>query len=97
MGLGDGVGVPLAAGLLTVVCAGVWVGRGAGVGVGVGVGTERGAIAELRRGRESWFLAASTRLEPSAQIAAKTSATKANPGRLNLSNRSIFRFMIYKK
>src|SRR3979409_920619 len=46
-------------------------GTGVGVGVGVGVGSvERGAIAELRRGRESWLLAV-TKLEPTRHIAAK--------------------------
>jgi hypothetical protein len=95
VGVGGGVGVGVAAGRLTVVCAGVCAGRGAGVGVGVGVGTGRGAIAELRRGRESWFLAASTKLEPTAQIAAKiSSTTKANLGRLNVPNRSIVLFII---
>jgi hypothetical protein len=94
-GVGRGVGVGVATGRLTVVCAGVCAGLGAGVGVGVGVGSGRGAIAELRRGRESWFLAASTKLEPNAQIAAKTSVTtKANRGRLNVPNRSIVLFII---
>ena len=43
--------------------------RGAGVGVG------RGAIAVLRRGRESWGLAAETRLEPVTKVVAKSSAS----------------------
>jgi uncharacterized protein Smg (DUF494 family) len=66
-----------------------------GVGVDVGGGIERGAIAELRRGRESWLLATSTKLDPSTHVAAKTRVTtKANCRRLNLSNRSMVRFII---
>jgi hypothetical protein len=75
IGVVRGTGVGVGVGRVTVVC-GVCAGRatGTGVGVGVGVGIERGAIAELRRGRESWLRAA-TRLEPTKHIAAKTSAT----------------------
>jgi len=92
LGCGVGVGVGVAAGRLTVVCV---VRTGAGVGVGVGVGIERGAIAELRRGRESWLLAARTKPEPTTKVAATASATtKANCGRFNLPNRSIVRFII---
>jgi hypothetical protein len=91
--LGTGVGVGVAAGRLTGVC--VVRTAGMGVGVGVGVGTERGAIAELRRGRESWLLAARTKLEPATHVAAKTNAaTQVNCGRGNLSKRSLVRFII---
>jgi hypothetical protein len=97
--LGTGVGVGV--GRLSVVCVGVCTGRGAGtgvaVGVGVGVGIERDAIAELRRGRESWLLAASTKLEPTKHMAAKTSAT-TNASCCGLSlldiNRWLVRFII---
>ena len=90
LGCGVGVAVGVAAGRLTVVCV---VRTGAGVGVGVGI--ERGAIAELRRGRESWLLAARTKPEPTTKVAATASATtKANCGRFNLPNRSIVRFII---
>jgi len=90
LGRGVGVGVGVAAGRLTVDCV---VRTGAGVGVGVGI--ERGAIAELRRGRESWLLAARTKPEPTTKVAATASATtKANRGRLNLRNRSIVRFIV---
>lgn len=88
-GVGVGVGVGGAAGRLTVVCV------VCGSGVGVGVGIERGAIAELRRGRESWLFAARTKPEPTTHVAAKTSAaTKVNCGRLNLPNRSIISLII---
>lgn len=93
--LGTGVGVGV--GRLKVVCAGVCAGRaGTGVGVGVAVGIERGAIAELRRGRESWLRAA-TKLEPTKHVTAKTSATtKATCFGLNLLNinRSFVRFIV---
>src|SRR6266576_891155 len=70
MGVPRGTGVGVGVGRVTGGC-GVCAGRppGTGVGVGVGVGIEPGAIAELRRGRESWFLAA-TKLEPTKHIAA---------------------------
>ncbi len=92
--LGTGVGVGV--GRLTVCVARV---AGIGVGVGVGVGSERGAIAELRRGRESWLLAVSTKVEFTKQVAAKTSArTKASCLGLSLVNinlnRSLVRFII---
>ncbi len=85
IGVDRGTGVGVGVGRLTVVCARVCVGR-AGTGVGVGVGTERGAMAELRRGRASWFLAA-TKLEPTKQVNAKTSATtKVSCRSLSLRN-----------
>ena len=95
MGVPRGTGVGVGVGRVTVVC-GVCAVRapGTGVGVGVGVGIEPGVIAELRRGRESWFLAA-TKLEPTKHVAAKTSATtKASCRPLNLPKRSLVRFMI---
>jgi len=77
----------------------VCTGRGVGVGVavGVGVGMDRGAIAELRRGRESWVRAAKTKLAPTRQVAAKTKAkTKKNCRRLDILGRLLVRFIINK-
>ena len=93
MGVPRGTGVGVGVGRVTVVCD-VCAGRAPGTGVGVGVGIEPGVIAELRRGRESWFLAA-TKLEPTKHMAAKTSATTKDICRpLNLPKRSLVRFMI---
>src|SRR5207237_4836843 len=90
-GVERGVGVGVDAGGATVVC----VVRVAGAGVGVAVGTDLGAMAELRRGRESCILAAETKLSPTTHVAAKTSAEiKIKRGRLKLPNRSLVRFII---
>ena len=93
MGVPRGTGVGVGVGRVTAVC-GVCTGRAPGTGVGVAVGIDCGAMAELRRGRESWFLAA-TKLEPTKHMAAKTSATTKDSCRpLNLPNRWLVRFMI---
>ena len=93
--LGTGVGVGV--GRPALVCAGVCAGRaGTGVGVGVAAGIDCGAIAELRRGREFWLLAA-TKLEPTMHVAAKTSATTKASWRarsLLKINRWFVRFII---
>ncbi len=98
-GVARGTGVGVGVGRLTVVCVDRGAGAGVGVGVGVAAGTERGAIAELRRGREFWLLAVGTKVEPTKHVAAKTSATtKASCFGLSLLNfnlhRSLVRFII---